>query len=74
MAPATPAEDTRDRATVADETLLDALSAMTPEERLRWNDRMGTTVLELRHGCHPGGHHPETPVRRRRSPPVGARR
>jgi hypothetical protein len=23
---------------------------MTPEERLRWNDRLATTVLELRHG------------------------
>jgi hypothetical protein len=55
MAPATPAEDRRDRATVADETLLDALSAMTPEERLRWNDRMATTVLELRHGFAAAG-------------------
>ena len=40
----------RPRAAVADETLLDALDALTPEERLRWNDRMATTVLELRHG------------------------
>jgi hypothetical protein len=23
---------------------------MTPEERLRWNDRTATTILELRHG------------------------
>jgi hypothetical protein len=38
------------RAAVADETLLDALAALTPEERLRWNDRMATTVLELRNG------------------------
>ncbi len=37
-------------ATVTDETLLDALAALTPDERLRWNDRMATTVLELRHG------------------------
>ena len=35
---------------VADETLLDTLAALTPEERLRWNDRMATTVQELRHG------------------------
>ncbi len=37
-------------ATVADETLLDLLAELTPEERLRWNDRMATTVLELRNG------------------------
>jgi hypothetical protein len=35
---------------VADATLLAELAAMTPEERLRWNDRMATTILELRHG------------------------
>ena len=33
-----------------DETLLDVLAALTPEERLRWNDRMATTIQELRHG------------------------
>lgn len=38
------------RTSVADETLLDTLAALTPEERLRWNDRMATTVQELRHG------------------------
>jgi hypothetical protein len=38
------------RPSVADETLLDALAELTPEERLRWNDRMATTVEELRHG------------------------
>jgi len=35
---------------VADETLLDLLASLTPEERLRWNDRMATTIRELRHG------------------------
>jgi hypothetical protein len=38
------------RETVADETLLDTLAALTPEERLRWNDRMVATVQELRNG------------------------
>lgn len=33
-----------------DTTLIDALAPLTPEERLRWNDRMATAVLELRHG------------------------
>jgi hypothetical protein len=35
---------------VADTTLLDEFAAMTPEGRLRRNDRVATTVLELRHG------------------------
>jgi hypothetical protein len=43
-APAAPAS------TVVDPTLLAELAAMTPEERLRWNDRVATTILELRHG------------------------
>jgi len=42
-APAPPAYGT-------DETLLDLLAELTPEERLRWNDRMATTILELRNG------------------------
>ncbi len=50
MAPQASADAPRSRPSVADETLLDALAALTPEERLRWNDRMATTVLELRHG------------------------
>jgi hypothetical protein len=50
MAATAPADPPRPRATVADETLLDALAVLTPEERLRWNDRMATTILELRHG------------------------
>lgn len=35
---------------LTDESLLVELAALTPEERLRWNDRMATAVLELRHG------------------------
>ena len=33
---------------VVDETLLDLLASLTPEERLRWNDRAAATILELR--------------------------
>jgi hypothetical protein len=33
---------------VADPTLLDVLRELSPEERLRWNDRAATTALELR--------------------------
>ena len=50
MAPPASENAPRSSPSVADETLLDALAALTPEERLRWNDRMATTVLELRHG------------------------
>ena len=50
MAPPPSADAPRSHPSVADETLLDVLAALTPEERLRWNDRMATTVLELRHG------------------------
>jgi hypothetical protein len=35
---------------VTDESLLVELASLTPEERLRWNDRMVTAVLELRDG------------------------
>ena len=35
---------------VVDETLLDLLASLTPEERLRWNDRAAAAILELRHG------------------------
>jgi hypothetical protein len=33
-----------------DPTLIDALLALSPEERLRLNDRMAQTIEELRHG------------------------
>jgi hypothetical protein len=35
---------------VVDETLLETLLALTPEERLRLNDRMVVTIQELRDG------------------------
>jgi hypothetical protein len=54
MALAAPASNPRSHATVADQTLLDALAELTPEERLRWNDRMATTILELRNGFAAG--------------------
>jgi hypothetical protein len=50
MAFATPASVSRTQTPMVDQTLLDLLAELTPEERLRWNDRMATTVLELRHG------------------------
>jgi len=45
-----PIDAAPDRPAVADATLLAELAGMTPEERLRWNDRMATTIQELRHG------------------------
>jgi hypothetical protein len=38
------------RVAVVDETLLDTLLAMSPEERLRLNDRMAQTIQELHDG------------------------
>ena len=38
------------RSGVSDPTLIDSLLALSPEERLRLNDRMARTILELRHG------------------------
>jgi hypothetical protein len=35
---------------VVDETLIDAMLALSPEERLRHNDRMVRTILLLRQG------------------------
>jgi len=35
---------------MGDETLIDMLLALSPEERLRLNDRMARTIEELRHG------------------------
>jgi hypothetical protein len=40
---------------VVDETLLDAMLALSPEERLRLNDRMVLTIQELRHGFAAAG-------------------
>jgi hypothetical protein len=48
---------------VVDETLLDALQALTPEQRLRLNDRMALTIQELRHGFAAAEpHHPARPA------------
>ena len=35
---------------VCDVTLIDAMLSLTPEERLRLNDRMVQSIQELRHG------------------------
>jgi len=37
-------------AVIADVTLIDSMLALSPEERLRQNDRMIRTIEELRHG------------------------
>jgi hypothetical protein len=37
-------------AAAADVTLIDSMLALSPEERLRQNDRMIRTIEELRHG------------------------
>ena len=42
--------DVVDAGAVADQTLIDALLELTPEERLRQNDRMLHTIRELRDG------------------------
>jgi hypothetical protein len=42
--------DTPETAVTTDETLIDALLALSPEARLRLNDRMAQTIEELRHG------------------------
>jgi hypothetical protein len=44
------APDPREEAVGVDLTLVDAMLALTPAERLRANDRMIRTVEELRHG------------------------
>jgi len=47
--PGTPDSSASDSALV-DESLIDAMLALSPEERLRQNDRMVRTVLLLRQG------------------------
>jgi hypothetical protein len=44
------APDPGDEPVAVDITLVDAILALTPAERLRANDRMIRTVEELRHG------------------------
>lgn len=50
------------RGTVVDASLLEELARLTPEERLRLNDRMASTILELRHGFAAAGE-PDDPAR-----------
>ena len=53
MSPSHPHPDPHEaapRSSVVDETLLETLLALTPEERLRLNDRMVMTIQELRDG------------------------
>jgi hypothetical protein len=45
------APDPGDEPVAVDITLVDAILALTPAERLRANDRMIRTVEEFRHGC-----------------------
>ena len=42
--------DAPGKAAAGDVTLIDAMLALSPEERLRQNDRMIRTIEELRHG------------------------
>jgi hypothetical protein len=42
--------DAAPRVGVVDATLIETLAALTPEERLRLNDRMALTIQELRDG------------------------
>jgi len=44
---------------LVDETLIDAMLALSPIERLRWNDRMVCTVFLLQQGSGPTGPSPE---------------
>ena len=46
----TPAREGIDGEAECDLTLVDAMLALTPEERLRVNDRMIQCIQELRHG------------------------
>ncbi len=50
MANQDPSPSDEDQAPPVDETLIDAMLALTPEERLRQNDRMIRTILQLRQG------------------------
>lgn len=39
-----------DQSLLVDESLIDAMLALSPEERLRQNDRMVRTILQLQEG------------------------
>jgi hypothetical protein len=45
-----PEVDDQDPSGACDVTLIDAMLSLTPEERLRLNDRMVQCIQELRHG------------------------
>lgn len=48
--PHSPALEGQDPSGICDVTLIDAMFSLTPEERLRLNDRMVQCIQELRHG------------------------
>lgn len=50
MADQDPSHSDEDQESPVDESLIDAMLALSPEERLRQNDRMVRTILQLRHG------------------------
>jgi hypothetical protein len=50
MADQDPSHREEDQAFPVDESLIDAMLALSPEERLRQNDRMVHTILQLRQG------------------------
>jgi hypothetical protein len=58
-----PLHDPRGPTPAADPALLDELAAMTPEERLRWNDRVAATIQELRHAFAGAADDPSRPAR-----------
>jgi hypothetical protein len=50
MANQDPPHSDEDQACLVDESLIDALLALRPEERIRQNDRMLRMILQLRQG------------------------
>ena len=50
MADQNPSHSDEDQELPVDESLIDAMLALSPEERLRQNDRMVRTILQLRQG------------------------
>ncbi len=50
MANQDPSPSDEGQAPPVDESLIDAMLALSPEERLRQNDRMIRTILQLRQG------------------------
>ena len=50
MPPSNPHRESEAEAIPVDESLIDAMLALSPEERVRHNDRMLRTILRLRQG------------------------